>query len=73
MITIQKVWFNNDKIFVELSDQRIVGTPIKWYKNLQKGTLEQREHFEIRGDYVHWPELDEDLGAEGFLTFEPKS
>jgi hypothetical protein len=71
MLKIVRVWFESDKIFIELNDQRVIGTPICWYKNLSKGTIEQQKNFEIRETYIHWPELDEDLSAEGFLRFEP--
>ena len=71
MITIQKVWFEADKIFVELKDSRIIGTPISWYPNLRKGNSKQLQHFVIEGNgkWIHWPDLDEDLSAEGFLVF----
>lgn len=71
MISIKKVWFDNDQLFVELNDDRIIGTPINWYPNLRKGTLSQIQNYKIKGEgtYIHWSELDEDLSAEGFLTF----
>ncbi len=36
-------------------------------------TPEQRKNFEILGDGLgaHWPELDEDLSAEGMLSGVP--
>lgn len=30
MISIKKVWFDNDQLFVELNDDRIIVTPINW-------------------------------------------
>ena len=38
MVTIKRVWFDETRIFVELSDARVIGTPISWYPNLKKGT-----------------------------------
>ena len=72
MIAVKKVWFEKEKIFVELNDNRIIGTPINWYPNLSKGTPEQLQKFELwnDGQWIHWEELDEDLSAEGFLTFK---
>ncbi len=71
MITVKKVWFEKDKIFVELNDSRIIGTPIDWYRNLSKGTKEQLLKFEVwnNGKWIYWEDLDEDLSAEGFLVF----
>ena len=73
MITIQKVWFVENKIFVELNDGRTIGTRISWYPNLKKGTKEQLEKYEVwnNGQWLHWEDLDEDLSAEGFLTYRP--
>jgi hypothetical protein len=70
-IAINKVWFDKDFIFVQLKDERIVGTPIRGYPNLAKSTDKQRNVFELKGDcrWIHWPELDEDLDAEGFLNY----
>lgn len=72
MLKISKVWFDDTKIFVELSDGRVIGTPIAWYPNLKKGTPNQWQQFEIWGDgtWLHWEELDEDLSLEGFLTYK---
>lgn len=71
MICVKKVWFEEDKIFVELNDGHIVGTPLDWYPNLSKGTPEQRLQYELweNGKWIHWEELDEDLSAHGFLDF----
>jgi hypothetical protein len=72
MLTIKKVWFDEARIFLELSDGRVIGTPIAWYPNLRKGTLKQMQQFEVwgNGTWLHWEELDEDLSLEGFLTFK---
>lgn len=68
--TINKVWFDDTRIFVELNDGAVVGAPIAWYPNLRKGTPEQWEKYEIWSDgtWLHWEELDEDLSADGFLA-----
>ena len=75
MVTVKKVWFERDKIFVELNDNRIIGTPISWYPNLSKGSEEQLANYELwnNGQWIHWEELDEDLSAEGFLVFDKET
>ena len=74
MITVKKLWFDDAKIFAELSDGRTVGIPVKWFPNLSKGTPEQLLKYELwnDGQWIHWEELDEDLSAEGFLSFYPE-
>jgi len=69
MLVIEKVWFDETRIFVQLSDQRVIGTPIAQYPNLSKGTKEQLHKFDIWSDgaWLHWEELDEDLSLDGLL------
>lgn len=70
MITIKSVGFNNSNIIVELSNGKVVESPIKDYPNLSKGTPNQINNYELKGGgrWIHWEELDEDLSAEGFLS-----
>lgn len=70
-LTVNKVWFEAEKIFVELNDGRVVGTPVSWYLNLFKGTDLERKNFELwnGGQWIRWEELDEDLSAERFLSY----
>jgi hypothetical protein len=70
-IGAKKVWFTDMHVFVELSDERIIGSPLHWFPRLSNASAAQRENFEISksGYGIHWPDLDEDLSAEGFLTF----
>jgi len=71
MVSAKTVWFDNNRIFIELNDGRVVGTPIEWYPNLKKGTPDQMKKYELweNGKWIHWEELNEDLSAEGFLSF----
>ena len=74
-LKIEQISFADDKIIAHFADGRLVGCPLNWFKNLQKGSVIQRLHYEIAkdGSAIHWPELDEDLSAEGFFTFSPES
>ena len=73
MLKIIKIWFEDNNIFVKLNDGRTIGTPISWYPNLAKGNETQLKSFELweEGKWIHWEELNEDLSAEGFLTYHP--
>ncbi len=70
-ITAQRVWFDTQRVYVELNDGRVVGSPLAWFPRLKNATDEQRNRYELLHDgyAIHWPGLDEDLLAEGFLTF----
>ena len=69
-IAATTIRFSNDKIFVELNNGQVIDTPIDWYPNLRKGTLQQMMKYELwdNSRWIHWEELDEDLSVEGFLS-----
>lgn len=63
----------NDRITVSFDDERILSFPLKWYPRLARATPTQRRNWQLlgRGYGVHWPDMDEDLSAEGFLKGWP--
>jgi len=63
----------NDLINFDLVDGRSVSVPLVWSWRLSEATPEQRTNFEIIGDGqgVHWPDIDEDLSAQGMLSGVP--
>lgn len=72
--TAKTVWFDETRVYVELNDGRVIGSPLAWFPRLEHATPEQRNHYElVAGGYgIHWEDLDEDLTAEGFLTYSRK-
>src|SRR5438445_3753661 len=67
--SILKLSFSKDLMEVNLSDGRILSIPLAWYPKLATAKLKQLKRFEISpsGYGIHWPDLDEDLSAYGFL------
>ena len=59
-----------DTLTAELGDGRTVSVPLCWYPRLVHATPEERNNWEIHaaGQHIHWPDLDEDLSVEMFLT-----
>jgi hypothetical protein len=57
-------------LVVSLIDGRVISVPLAWFPRLWYGTPRERANFEIIGDgnYIHWSELDEDLGISGILA-----
>ena len=70
---IQEIHVTEDLIIADLVDGRTISVPLVWSWRLSEATVEQRAHYEIIGDGqgVHWPEIDEDLSAQGMLTGSP--
>ena len=59
-----------DNLTAELSDGRTISVPLSWYPRLVHATPAERNNWELigTGKGIHWPNLDEDLSAEGFLA-----
>ena len=70
---VKAVSVTDDLITFELLDGRTVSAPLAWSWRLSEATPEQRARYEIIGDGqgVHWPDVDEDLSAQGMLTGVP--
>ena len=56
-----------------LIDGRIVSVPLAWSWRLSDATPAQRAKWRLIGDWhgVHWPDVDEDISAEGMLNGTP--
>ncbi len=68
-VRIKDITVTEDTITAQLIDGRTISVPLAWSWRLSEATPEQREHREIIGDGhgVHWPDIDEDISAEGML------
>lgn len=69
-VRAQEVEVTEDTLVVSLADGRTIIVPLAWFPRLWYGTPKERAHFEIIGDgnYIHWPDLDEDLSVTGILA-----
>src|SRR5947199_8128149 len=66
---IKRVRVTKDEIIADLVDGRVISVPLVWSWRLSEATPKQRATFRLIGDGqgIHWPEIDEDLSAEGML------
>ena len=67
------VRFDEDRIIVDLMDGRTIAVPLAYYPRLLSASPTQRAKWEISGAgyAIHWPDIDEDLSAEGLLRGIP--
>ena len=63
-----RVHFDQDSMWVDLSDGRIIAVPLAWFPRLIHATAEQREQFRISSRGLHWDALDEDISVAGLLA-----
>ncbi len=66
----QRVWFDDDNLWVELADGRQIGVPLAYFPRLLGGSAEQRDKCVMSGGGtgLHWEELDEDISVPGLLV-----
>lgn len=65
-----RVWIEARRVFLELSDGRIVGFPADRFKLLRSAKNEQLQQvkLELNGSALRWEELDEDLTVSGVVA-----
>ena len=71
--TIRRVEVTDETITAHLADGRVISVPLVWSWRLSDATPAQRANWELIGDGygVHWPDVDEDISAEGMLSGVP--
>ena len=66
----QKVWFDENNIWVLLNDGRQLSVPLAYFPRLEHATIEQREKVIMSGGGtgLHWEEIDEDVSVPHLLA-----
>jgi Protein of unknown function (DUF2442) len=62
------VRFDDDSMWVSLSDGRVLAVPLAWFPRLLNATPEQRGHVTMSARGLHWESLDEDISVDGLLA-----
>ena len=70
---VKDVHVTDETVSVDLIDGRTIVVPLAWYPRLLEATPEQRQNWRVSGAgySIHWPDVDEDLSAEGLLRGAP--
>ena len=69
LISGKNVRIDTQYLHVELSDGRIISTPLIWYQELQQASDMQRTDYQFicHGTGIEWPMLDYQLSIESML------
>jgi Protein of unknown function (DUF2442) len=67
-ISATAVRFDDDTMWVDLTDGRTLGVPLAWFPRLLNATPAQRERVELSRTGLHWEDLDEDISIAGLLA-----
>ena len=64
----KSVRFDDDQLWVSLSDGRTIAAPLAWFPRLLAATPEQLAQVELSRNGLHWDALDEDISVAGLLA-----
>jgi hypothetical protein len=67
-ISAMSVSFDQDTMWVELSDGRTLGVPLAWFPRLLHATPDQRNRVELSRVGLHWDEIEEDISVSRLLA-----
>lgn len=67
-ISAKAVRFDENSMWVDLSDGRIIAVPLAWFPRLLHASGEQRAKVEFSRSGLHWEDLDEDISVAGLLA-----
>jgi hypothetical protein len=74
LIKGKTVHFDDRYLHVELEDERVISTPIFWYKELQNASLLQLRNYKFicQDTGIEWPDIDYHLSIESMLISQIK-
>ena len=67
-ISPETVRFDDDTMWVGLSDGRVIGVPLAWFPRLLHADPATRTAFTLSAFGIHWETLDEDISVAGLLA-----
>ena len=67
-ISPKSIRFDDDTLWVSLSDGRTIAAPLAWFPRLLDAAPEQRANVELSKSGLHWDALDEDISVAGLLA-----
>ena len=71
-MTIKKLWFEGEKIFIQTGDGKILWQSFLWYPRLKNATEEERNNYRINRLGIRWEDIDEDISFESFPYDQPE-
>lgn len=54
------------RVWVTLSDQRVIGLPLEAFPWLRSATPEQQRNYQVSPISVYWPDLEDGIDMEYF-------
>lgn len=69
MPTIEKLWFDSERIWIQTDDLQKFSRPLEAFPNLKEASNEERMSFKINNlkDSIRWEQIDEDIHISSFF------
>ena len=66
---IQSVGFGDEKMYIELTTDRVLSVPYSYTKRLNNAIQEQLKNYRLiaNGVGIHFEDIDEDISVEGII------
>jgi len=58
-VAAKSIQFDNDSLWVGLTDGRTIGVPLAWFPRLMKATNVERLEYSISPNGLHWEKIGE--------------
>jgi len=66
MRTISKLWFEDEKIYIETINGEVCSQPMAFFPRLWQATSKERSQWTESHFGIHWEKIDEDISFESF-------
>ncbi len=66
-----KLWFDDNKVFIETEKGEVLSQSLKWYPILRKATEQERAAYRFTDEGIRWDGIDEDVSFESFTYDDP--
>lgn len=69
MPTIEKLWFDSERIWIQTDDLQKISRPLEAFPTLKEASNEERMSFKINNlkDSIRWEIIDEDIHISSFF------
>ncbi|MDR3188684.1 MAG: DUF2442 domain-containing protein [Prevotellaceae bacterium] len=66
MEVVRKLWFSNDRIFIQTAEGRVQSQHLRFFPRLRNSSDSQRAEWSESHFGIHWDKIDEDISFESF-------
>ena len=68
MIRIEKLWFEDGRIYICTDDNHVLSRPLEAFPTLKDATEKEKLNYKIDkfGDAIRWEDIDEDIHISSF-------